>query len=144
MSRREYGSKPWTGDISVTYNEFQAENDSFVMNGTVVSELANEDASPFVNVTGCSFGSEGNRLAIRSVGTLNPPENAGFLEFDLDRVPDYIVIDHPRFDDYEAIAPLVLAWSEEQGHYRPTQVDDLPFDYGTDDTSNRCWSETHE
>lgn len=83
----------------------------FTINGTVSVSLTENNSEVFEDVTMCLYAEDGKLLEARNLGDFEAQYERKPVNVTIDTRPRYVIVDHPRFQKYDA-DNLVMRWTE--------------------------------
>lgn len=83
----------------------------FTINGTVSISLTQNNSEVFEDVTMCLYAEDGKLLEARNLGDFEAQYERKTVNVTIDTRPRYVIVDHPRFENYQRFGPLVVRWT---------------------------------
>lgn len=129
---------PRPADISVSFDDIRTNQSHFLASGEVRLDLNVNDSVQFNDVTVCAYDTTGTLLSSQILGTLAAPNDSRSFRLLAAERPMHIVVDHPRFQDYPSMGPVVFTWDDYYQQYREENRNALPFEYDFDHPIGTC------
>lgn len=134
----EVDPRPSSGDLGIHINDGSYSQSDFRLNVTISFSLHVPDQTTFEHVRLCMYTPSGAVLNATDLGQFKTPQHRSTTTISADDRPEYLVVDHPDFDSYPDMGPLIRAWNDHENNYVPARVGDLSFEYPRPDATGVC------
>jgi hypothetical protein len=138
-----HGLVPGEGTSSFQRPRMNSTNGPFQLNSRYAWRLIPSTSTTFQDVMLCAYDRDGMVLYAENLGTFSTPDEFRNVSLTLEQPPAVILVDHPRFHEYDELGLTVLRRRADGGYsmrqFAPQDLNGtLSFPYPRRDRPGEC------